>query len=246
MSAPARSLEGKVVALTGASRGIGHALATCLLSQGATVMASARTVPKLPDSPRAFAASVDVTSQPQLEAWAASLGARASGRCDILIHNASILGPTGPLETLDAARWRQTLEVNLTGAFLTTQHLLPLLEAAPDPLVVYLSSSVGRQARAEWGAYCASKFGLEALMGMLAQERPRFGVVSFNPGGTRTQMRAEAYPHEDPSTLPEPQKIAQTLAWLCTLLTPEHSGRAYNARDLFDLVGTLPDALPHA
>ena len=122
-----------------------------------------------------------------------------------LVHNASLLGPKVPLPHYPYETWLKVMQTNVNATFLLTQQLFDLLDAAPYGCVINTSSSVGRTGRAYWGAYAVSKFALEGFSQVLADENENAGhlhVFSVNPGGTRTEMRREAYPLEDPSSLP--------------------------------------------
>ena len=139
------------------------------------------------------------------------------GRLDGLLHNAAILGDRTPIEHYDVGTWHQVLHVNLTAPFVLTQVLLPLLRASPDASVVFTSSGVGRKGKAYWGAYAVSKFGIEGLAQVLADETQgstHIRVNCINPGGTRTNMRRRAYPGEDPAARPEPESLMPTYLYL--------------------------------
>jgi NAD(P)-dependent dehydrogenase (short-subunit alcohol dehydrogenase family) len=154
------------------------------------------------------------------------------GRLDGLVHNAALLGVPGPIEDYDVPTWMKVMHVNLTAPFALTQVLLPVLRASPDASVLCLSSAVGRRGRAYWGAYAVSKFGLEGLMQVLADEleKTTVRVNSLNPGRARTQMRRQAYPSEAAETLPLPESLT---APMIALLGPQSravSGRAFDAQ----------------
>ncbi len=225
--------------VTGASRGIGAACARLLASHGARVHVCSRDVGDLTELVKAWpdqivAHEVDVAKPSQVDAMCAAIRADA-GRLDVVIHNASMLGPMGPLITLDDDAWRATIDVNLHGAFAVTRATHPLLTHGTAPLLIHMSSSVGRAPRAQWGAYSVSKCGVEAIVAMASQEWRKDGicVVSLNPGGTATDMRANAYPDEDPATLPTPEQVAATIGQLAASLTLEQTGGQYNSRELF-------------
>ncbi len=126
---------------------------------------------------------------------------------DGILHNASVLGPKVPIEHYSYTQWLQVFQVNVHSQFLLTKSLLPLLRESQDASIIFTSSGVGRLGRAFWGAYSASKFATEALTEILADEleiESNLRVNSLNPGGTRTSMRALAFPAEDPNSLPLP------------------------------------------
>jgi NAD(P)-dependent dehydrogenase (short-subunit alcohol dehydrogenase family) len=138
-------------------------------------------------------------------------------RLDVLIHNAGVLGPAKvPLAEYPQEVWQEVLRVNLTGPFVITQALLPALRKGEQPTIIFVSSGAGRSGRAGWGGYAVSKFGVEGLTQVWADELRQEGirVNAVNPGGTRTQMRAAAYPEENPLILPTPEEISPVFVWL--------------------------------
>lgn len=241
-----RQLDELVVAITGAGRGIGAATAALLAEREARVFGCARTDDALDElaeqSTNITGAALDIRDDSAVRAWFDTIEDR-EGRLDVLINNAGILGPRRQLSETDYQEWRETIDINVNGTFAVTRHALGLLEQADRPLVINLSSSVGRQGRAGWGAYSVSKFGVEGLTEVAADELADSGgcVVSLNPGGTATRMRARAYPDEDPDTLPGPERIAETIELLVERLTPAQNGARYSSRSLFSAVGTDPD-----
>lgn len=225
--APEDLLRERVIVVTGASEGIGRAVARGLAAHGATVVAFARSVARLESlydeivgagGPEPVIQAVDLEGLDQNDARTLSSALDdAFGRVDGLLHNASQLGPRVPLASYDPAAWRRVMQVNLDAGFLLTQAFLPLLEAGTDPLVLFTSSGVGRAPRAYWGAYAVSKAATEALVTIFADELENVSPVRFaslNPGGTRTAMRAAAYPGEDPQTLPAPEDLVPLYLWL--------------------------------
>ena len=139
------------------------------------------------------------------------------GRLDGLLHNAAQLGALAPIEHADMQNWVRVLHVNLTAAFALTQVLLPALRASSDASLIFTSSGVGRRGRANWGAYAVSKFGVEGLSQVLADElrgNSAVRVNAINPGSTRTTMRRQAYPGENAETLPTPESIVNAYLWL--------------------------------
>ncbi|MFB3106076.1 MAG: YciK family oxidoreductase, partial [Pseudomonadales bacterium] len=156
------------------------------------------------------------------------------GRLDGIIHNASILGPKVPIAHYPAEQWQQVMQVNAYAPFLLTQALLPVLERSPSASIVMISSSVGRSGRAYWGAYAVSKFALEGLTQVLADEHEhaaKIRINSLNPGGTRTAMRRAAYPAEDPATLPTPEERLDLALYLMTDLSKGITGEQFDARN---------------
>jgi NAD(P)-dependent dehydrogenase (short-subunit alcohol dehydrogenase family) len=218
--ADSAELAGRVIAVTGASDGIGRAVAIDCARHGASVVLIGRRQAKLEavldqieatnpgdstvavfDLERALARDYDQLATAILERF---------GRLDGLLHNAATLGTLSPIEYYDVPTWCRVLHVNLTAAFALTQVLLPALKRSPDASIVFTSSGVGRQARAYWGAYAVSKYGIEGLAQVLAAELcdiSSIRVNTLNPGRARTRMRLQAYPAEDPATLPSPESL---------------------------------------
>ncbi len=224
--------SGRVTLLTGASRGIGRALALDLADRGALVHACARDASSLPHHDNLRPAGVDISDAVAVQTWVDAVGAER-GRLDVVVHNASILGPRATLDQTDVEAFDDALDINTHGTFYVTRASIPWLERSDSTArVIFMSSSVGRKGRAAWGAYSVSKFGAEALMQILADEKPDWLVASLNPGGTATDMRAEAYPDEDPATLPTAQDVAGTARRLLETLTSEQHGQVFNSRDM--------------
>ena len=225
--APAE-LAGRVIAITGASSGIGRAVALACARHGATIILIGRSERRLSEAYAQLEAGGRTDStlvQLDLEnALAGDYDALGNairerfGRLDGLLHSAGFLGRLAPVEHYDVPTWCRVLQVNLTAAFALTQVLLPLLKQSADASVVFTSSSVGRTGRANWGAYSVSKAGIENLVQVLAAELSgitRVRVNAINPGPARTQMRRQAYPAEDIETLPLPESL--TTAYLALL-----------------------------
>lgn len=219
-------LAGRVIAVTGAGDGIGREAALSYARHGATVLLIGRTGQKL----QAVAQQIAAAGGPPAHCFVFDLAQRddnaylalADQLCqqfdhlDGLLNNAGLLGDIAPMVRQQPAHWRVVMEVNINGTFLLTQSLLPLLLKASRPTVIFSSSSVGRQGRANWGAYSVSKFATEGMMQVLADEYPAsvLRVNTINPGGTRTSMRAEAFPEEDPLRLQTPADIMPLYLYL--------------------------------
>ena len=213
-------LAGRVIAVSGASSGLGRAVALACARCQASVVLIGRSTPKLEavhaeivaaGAPEASIAPLDLERAlaPDYAGLAAALLERY-GRLDGLLHSAGILGTLTPIEHYDVPTWCRVLHVNLTAAFVLTQVLLPALKRSADASVVFTASTVGRRGRAYWGAYAVSKFALEGLAQVLADELEgisRVRVNTLNPGRARTAMRRAAYPAEDLETLPPPEAL---------------------------------------
>ncbi|GIX30645.1 MAG: YciK family oxidoreductase [Porticoccaceae bacterium] len=220
-------LADKVILVTGAGDGIGRAAALAFARHGATVVLAGRTVAKLEavydeitaaglPTPTIYPVDLAGAGEEDYRALAHALDAHF-GRLDGLLHNAGILGQRTPLARYPLRLWEEVLRVNLTAPFLMTQKLLPVLEKAPAASVVFTSSGVGRRGKAYWGAYAVSKFAIEGLTQVWADEVEgvsRIRVNCINPGPTRTAMRAAAYPAEDPNRLRPPEAIMGAYLYL--------------------------------
>lgn len=181
----------------------------------------------------AIARVADIGSARQARA-VVNAALRRYGRVDVLINNAGILGPRVPIVRYPPREWEEVLRVNLSGMFHATQAAARHMARRKRGCIITLSSSVGRIGRAGWGAYAVSKFGVEGLSQVLADElrSSNVCVLTFNPGGTRTAMRAEAYPREDRSRLRAPIDAADALLRLVLCASPAISGRAFDATNL--------------
>lgn len=220
-------LKGRVILVTGCGDGIGRAAAINYALHGATVVLHGRNINKLEiiyDEIEALGAPQPAILPLQLSSASAhdydtlfhTLD-KQFGRLDGILHNAGILGERVTLENYPAEVWDDVLNINLRAPFVLTQALLPLLKRSDSASIIFTSSGVGRDARAEWGAYSVSKFGVEALSQIFAREFADQDNIRFNcinPGGTRTSMRAKAYPSEDPKTLPTPEDIMPAYLYL--------------------------------
>ncbi|CAD7853784.1 MAG: Dehydrogenases with different specificities (related to short-chain alcohol dehydrogenases) [Olavius algarvensis Gamma 1 endosymbiont] len=227
-------LAGRVILVTGAAEGIGHAVATACAWYGATLVLSdkeQRDLEPLYDqlevggAPEPAILPLDLAHMDANGAREAqNLIERALGRLDGLAHCAAFAPFLSRIDDYDAAEWDRVLWVNLTAPFLLTQACLPLLRAADDASVVFTADRTGRKGMAYWGAYCAAKFGLEGLMQTLAEEtRDSSGirVNSVDPGIVRTGLRARLYPGEDPATLPGAETVTGRYLYL---LGPDATG----------------------
>jgi NAD(P)-dependent dehydrogenase (short-subunit alcohol dehydrogenase family) len=212
-------LAGRVALVTGASRGIGAAVAVRFAAEGAHVILVARTVGGLEDvDDRVRAAGGTATLVPLDLADAAGIDRLQAplkdrwGRLDILVGNAGMLGVLGPLAHADPEVWNRVLAVNLTANWRLIRALDPLLRASESGRAIFVTSGAARGAFAYWGPYATSKAGLEAMIRTYAAEtaRTRLRVNLLDPGVVRTAMRAAAMPGEDPKSLPPPESLLDT------------------------------------
>jgi NAD(P)-dependent dehydrogenase (short-subunit alcohol dehydrogenase family) len=237
------ALHGRVIAITGAGDGIGRALALKAAAHGARLVLIGRTVSKLEqvhrriaelNLPEASIAPLDLERAlaRDYDQLATAVQERY-GRLDGLVHNAGILGMLAPIEHYDVPSWCRVLHVNLTAAFALTQVLLPSLRASADASIIFTSSGAGRHAKAYWGAYAVSKFGIEALSQTLADELQAGGTIrvnALNPGAVRTRLRAQAYPAEDASALAKPEDVLSPYLWLLSSESRGVTGQSLNCQ----------------
>ena len=227
MSPPARKLAGRIALVTGASRGIGRAVALELARRGAHVIALARTqgaLEELDDRIRALGGEAtlvpcDLKDFPALDRLGAAIHERW-GKLDIFVGNAGMLGPLTLIAHCDPDKWDQVFAINVTANYRLLRSLDPLLRASDAGRVVLVSSGAAQKAEfsAFWGPYAASKSALDAMLRTYAAETLNVSNVramSVNPGPMRTRMRASAMPGEDPATLRTPEEFAPKLADLC-------------------------------
>lgn len=234
-------LAGRIALITGASQGIGRAVAEAFAREGAALALCARRPGPLENvaaglrerGVQVLAVPADVSRPADVAALVEGGVRRQFGRLHVLVNNASILGPLVSLAEYPPEAWEEVLAVNLTGPFLLTRACLPLLQAGGGGSIINVSSGVGRAGRKGWGAYAVSKFGLEGFTQVLADELRGEGirVNAVNPGGTRTAMRAAAVPGEDPATLPAPEAITPVFLYLASEASREVTGKSLDARD---------------
>jgi NAD(P)-dependent dehydrogenase (short-subunit alcohol dehydrogenase family) len=240
----AGELRGRVILVTGAGSGIGRAVALALARAGAEVIVLGRTVAKLEGvhaeigqiAGAAEASIVPLDLERALaadyEAVANAIGKRY-GRLDGLLHNAALLGALTPIDQYDVPTFMRVMHVNVTAAFVLTQHLLPLLRASADASVLFTSSAVGKRGRAYWGAYSVSKFAVEGLTQVLAHETEGNSNVRVNvidPGKTRTAMRRQAYPSEPQESLPTADSLTGAYVALLGPASRGITGRRFEAQ----------------
>jgi NAD(P)-dependent dehydrogenase (short-subunit alcohol dehydrogenase family) len=219
-----KPLGGSIALVTGASRGIGAATAIELARRGAHVVITARTQGGLEETDDAIRAAggsatllpLDLAEVEQLDAIGPSLFQRF-GRLDVLVHNAGALGRLTPVAHILPDDWADVTAVNLTAAWRLIRTCDPLLRNADAGRAVFVTAGRARAPKAYWGAYGATKAGMEHLVLTWADEvkTTRLRVNLFNPGATATRLRGQAMPGEDPTTLPEPEDVAPSLAALC-------------------------------
>jgi NAD(P)-dependent dehydrogenase (short-subunit alcohol dehydrogenase family) len=216
-------LEEKLALVTGASRGIGAATAEALAAAGAHVILTARTVAGLEEVEErinaaggtATIAPLDLTEGESIARLAAAVAERWN-RLDILVLNAAMLGTLAPVPAIEGKEFNKVLTLNLLAQQALIAAFDPLLRNSGDAQLVAITSSVGRNPRAYWGAYGASKAALEALVLSYAEEVRSFGIRAaiVDPGATATTMRVRAFPGEDPRTVKSPDVVGHAIAEL--------------------------------
>jgi NAD(P)-dependent dehydrogenase (short-subunit alcohol dehydrogenase family) len=229
-------LAGRVALITGASRGIGRAVALRFAREGADVILLARTVAALEevdDEIRAEGGAAtlvpaELTDYPVIERMSAAVYERW-GRLDVLVGNAGMLGVLSPLSHIAPDVWDQVLAVNVTANWRLIRSFDPLLRASPAGRLIFVTSAVA-SGRAYWGAHAVSKGALETMVRTYAAEVAKTPVRAnlINPGPTRTSMRAQAYPGEDPASVKPPEAVTDTFVDLAEAACSRH-GEIVNA-----------------
>jgi NAD(P)-dependent dehydrogenase (short-subunit alcohol dehydrogenase family) len=233
-----KPLADKIALVTGASRGIGAALARHLAEAGAHVVAVARTVgglEELDDKIKAAGGSatlvpLDVKDSAGIARLALALNERY-GRLDVLVGNAGVLPTASPLGHVEPKDWDNVFAVNVTANWQLIRCMDPLLQRAPAGRAVFMTSGVAHYGRAYWGPYAASKAALDALVRAYAAECETTNVRAnlFAPGPTRTRMYLSAFPGVDRATLPTPEQVAKAIVPLC-LPDCTENGKLYDYR----------------
>ena len=233
-------LNERIILVTGAGDGIGRTAALTFAAHGATVILSGRTTEKLEQVYDAIVAAGN--REPGIAPMDLSLAGQAEmteltrviaenyGRLDGLLHNAAILGERVPFDHYGIEQWQRVMQVNFMAVFLLTRLLMPLLRESGDARVVFTSSTVGETPRAYWGAYAVSKYAMEGFAKLMADELEQTSAIRvniLNPGGTRTAMRAAAYPAEDPRRLKTPEDIMPLYLYLMGPDSREEHGRTF-------------------
>jgi len=212
-----KRLDGRIALVTGASRGIGAAVAKRFAREGAHLVLCARTTGALEEiddeiqkitSEPATLVPLDLTDYAAIDKLGAAIFERFE-KLDVLVGNAGQLGTLSPLGHIDPKVWDTVMAVNVTANWRLIRSMDPLLRASDAGRAIFVSSGVGREAKAYWGAYAVSKAALEmtALIYAAEMEKTSVCVNLINPGATRTSMRAQAFPGEDPDTLKTPESI---------------------------------------
>jgi NAD(P)-dependent dehydrogenase (short-subunit alcohol dehydrogenase family) len=242
VNAATGKLAGRIAVITGASRGIGAATAKIFAAEGAHVILVARTqggLEEIDDEIRAAGGTaslvpMDLTDYGKIDEMGATIFERY-GKLDILIASAGLLGTMGPINHIDPKIWEQTLAVNVTANWRLIRSFDPLLRQSDAGRAIFLTSFAAQVHRAYWGIYATSKAALDMMVMTYAQEILKTNMTAnlFNPGRTRTTMRAEAYPGEDPETVKSPEFAARQLVEL-VLPSCKLNGEIFTAEEPSD------------
>ncbi|WP_315710820.1 YciK family oxidoreductase [Brenneria uluponensis] len=235
-------LKRRIILVTGAGDGIGREAALTYARFGAHMVLLGRTESKLHDVKRqieqecgtsslVIPCDMLTTTSEQFFLIAEQMS-QSIPQLDGVLHNAGLLGDIALMADQSVEHWHQVMHVNVNATFMLTQALLPLLLKSPSASLVFTSSSVGRQGRSGWGAYAASKFATEGMMQVLAEEyrHKNLRVNCINPGGTRTAMRAAAFPNEDPDKLKTPADIMPLYLYLMGDDSRRKTGMSFDAQ----------------
>jgi NAD(P)-dependent dehydrogenase (short-subunit alcohol dehydrogenase family) len=233
-----KPLANRIALVTGGSRGIGYATALALARAGAHVVATGRTAGGLEELDDAVKAIGGTTTLVPLELRDSDGIARLAGalnerygKLDVLIGNAALVGSNSPLDHFQPKEWDEVMAVNVTANWQLIRHLHALLLRSDAGRAVFLTSGAATRPRAYRGLYNTTKAALEAMVRTYAAETESTPIRAnlFNPGPTRTRMRAAVMPGEDPMTLPTPEAVAEHIVPLC-LPSFAESGRLYDFR----------------
>src|SRR5215210_5321212 len=229
-------LDGKVALITGASQGLGRALAYA--KEGARVVINARGEEGIrrvaeeieASGAEALALAADVSKGDEVDGLVEA-ATRRFGRIDVLVNNAGVLGPRVEILEYPEEEWRRVIDANLTGPFLVSKTVAPHMPEGGS--IVNVVSGVSIEGRAEWGAYSVSKFGVEGLTQILASELAEISVRvnAVDPGGMRTDMRAAAYPEEDPATRITPEENTAVFLYLASDESKDVTSERFRAQE---------------
>ena len=220
-------LKNKNILITGASNGIGKSLSENLSKYGANVIMLSRNEnaldavydslkKKYKTDPCILKCDLENIDDEKSEEIA-NIISKNYQNLDSIIHNAAILEKMSDIESFDLQTWDKVMRVNLTSAFILSKYLIPLMKSSTTPRIIFTTSSVGKKGKAFWGAYSVSKAGVNALSDILSDELESISnikVFNFDPKATKTNMRAMAYPAEDPSANKNPDQLINYYLWM--------------------------------
>lgn len=235
-------LASKTILVTGAGDGIGKEAALQFAKYGATVILLGRTVSKLEavydkivdnggQEPAIIPLDLQGATAQHYRDMASTIDAQFPS-LDGVLHNASLLGHLEPLQQISEEDWNKVMQVNVNSQFFMTQALIPVLKKSDNASIVFTTSSVGLKGRAYWGSYAISKFATQGMMEVIADENENTSIRAncINPGGTRTNMRAQAFPGEDPETLKTPADIMPLYLYLMSDESRHETGQTFHAQ----------------
>jgi len=233
-------LQGRSVIVTGASRGIGRTIAMTYVQAGAQVVPCARNreaLQSLAADCQSFPGEVQYQVADVMRAEdrqkLVDTTLQSFGKIDVLVNNAGLLGPRLPIADYPGGVWEQVIDVNLNAVFHLAKLVLEPMKQQNNGRIINITSGAGLHGSARWGAYAVSKFGVEGLTQVLADELKDSGIEvnAVNPGPTATDMRAAAYPEEDPETLPSPDDIMDIFLFLASEQGTGNNGVRYEAQE---------------
>ncbi len=231
------NFQNKVVIISGASRGLGHALAMGFYLKGANLGLCAKNVSGLNELTSKlntdfyFSSAFGLTDFKESEKFITNI-VKKFGRIDVLINNASVLGKMSDILSYPEDTWKHVIDVNVNGTFFLTKYVLTTMMNQKSGSIINVSSSVGIKGRKLWGAYSVSKFAIEGFTQILADELLKYNirVNSVNPGPIATDMRKEAYPDEDHNKLKKPEEILEKFFYLASDVSKKITGKNFNAQ----------------
>ena len=236
-------LKNKVILVTGGGSGIGREAAFTFAQHGAEIILLGKQISHLEEAYELFEKhnlkkpllqTIDLETAEEVDFKQISQAVLEEfGKLDGLLNNAGILGDKTTIKIYDSKQWKRVLKINLESGFLLTKSLLPALEIPDNSSIIFTSSGVGKKGKAYWGAYAVSKFATEGLVQILSEELENTSCIrvnAINPGPVRTKMRAEAYPAEDPKTVPNPKDIMNAYLFLMGEDSLNISGKSIEAQ----------------
>ncbi|MCI0705876.1 MAG: SDR family oxidoreductase [Ignavibacteriae bacterium] len=237
-------LQNKHIVISGASKGLGKALALRFASEGASVALCSRTQAELDSVKKEILAAYpntrvhthvcDISNQKQVDAFVQSL-LNEFGTIDVLVNNAGALGPRVPIAEYPATEWERVVQTNLNGTYYLTHKIVPSMISQKSGAIINVTSTVGKTGRAKWGAYAVSKFAIEGMTQVLSEELKAFNISvnSVNPGPLATEMRRQAYPTEDQSYLRKPEEVTDVFVYLASAAGAGISGQWFDAANYY-------------
>jgi NAD(P)-dependent dehydrogenase (short-subunit alcohol dehydrogenase family) len=237
-------LLNKKAIITGASRGLGRALALRFAQEGAAVAICSRNqsaidavkdeLLALDGDVQVLARECDIANPKQVSEFVEAI-VEHFGRIDILVNNAGMLGPRVPIAEYPPREWELVVQTNLNGTFYMTNAVVPVMLKQQAGAILNVTSSVGKTGRAKWGAYAVSKFAIEGLTQVLAEELKPHNITvnSVNPGSLATEMRRQAYPNENPALLRKPEEVTEVFVYLASYHGTGITGQWFDAANFY-------------